>query len=161
MGNFHAVALPSIVTCSRGNRACIPNALPVCFWHSLQWHMDLRSGSGPLVVTRSCPQLHEAVRVLMAEACPDSGLPPGVFALSGGCAAVSAFARPVTVAPMSATAPLVIIERLEYLAFMTGLHLLTVFFGVRLHGSLQQLNVRQLPCPVEQPFLRAVEAEHR
>jgi hypothetical protein len=40
------------------------NALPVCFWQFLQWHKDLRSGSGPSVVTLSCPQLHDALRVV-------------------------------------------------------------------------------------------------
>src|SRR5688572_16357972 len=66
MGNFHAVDLPSIVTCSFGKRACTTKTLPDCFWHKLHWQMLIRSGSGPLQVTRSCPQLHEAVRVAMA-----------------------------------------------------------------------------------------------
>src|SRR3954468_11875643 len=36
---------PANVTFSAGKRACTPKALPVRFWHALQWHMDTRTGS--------------------------------------------------------------------------------------------------------------------
>jgi hypothetical protein len=63
LGNVHVVDWPSIVTCSIGSRACTLSTLPVRFWHSLHWHRDIRSGSGPSYVTLSFPQLHEALRV--------------------------------------------------------------------------------------------------
>lgn len=62
----HCVARPSIVTPSRGKRACVPNTLPVRFWHSRQWHMEMRTGS-PSHVRRSCPQLHDATRLVIAQ----------------------------------------------------------------------------------------------
>jgi hypothetical protein len=60
-------AAPSIVTAARGKRACVANTLPVRFWQSRQWQMDTRSGA-PAQVMRSCPQLHDATRLVMAVA---------------------------------------------------------------------------------------------
>src|SRR5688572_4332388 len=92
------------------------NALPDCFWHKLQWHREIRSGSGPLHVTRSCPQLHEAVRVLVAEPWPVLGSPAPAFSLPGvGCAS----ARPVSTVPTSASAPTPTTDRLEYSVFIS------------------------------------------
>src|SRR5437868_10722608 len=52
-------------TRSAGNRAWIPNALPVRRWQARQWHMEIRIGS-PSAVRVSCPQLQEASRTLVA-----------------------------------------------------------------------------------------------
>ena len=65
----HCVERPSIVTCSRGNRACVPKTLPVRFWQALQWHIEMRTGS-PSQVTLSFPQLHEPARDVIARPIP-------------------------------------------------------------------------------------------
>src|SRR5919204_1472941 len=56
---------PATRTRSAGNRAWIPNALPVRRWQARQWHMEIRIGS-PSAVRVSCPQLQEASRTLVA-----------------------------------------------------------------------------------------------
>src|SRR5262249_43808238 len=59
----HAVEEPSIVALSRGQRAWAAKRLPVRFWHSRQWQIEIRTGS-PVTVTRNCPQEQDAVRVV-------------------------------------------------------------------------------------------------
>jgi hypothetical protein len=54
---------PSVVTCSASNRAWTPKTLPVRRWQARQWQIETRTGS-PSTVSRSCPQLHAACRVL-------------------------------------------------------------------------------------------------
>jgi hypothetical protein len=66
LGNVHVFDWPSTVEYSIGSRACTLSTLPVRFWHSLHWHRDMRSGSGPSYVTLSFPQLHEALRVAIS-----------------------------------------------------------------------------------------------
>src|SRR5919198_4058631 len=60
----YSVERPATRTRSAGNRAWIPNALPVRRWHARQWHMEIRIGS-PSAVRVSCPQLQEASRRLL------------------------------------------------------------------------------------------------
>ena len=54
---------PSVVTRSASNRAWTPKTLPVRRWQARQWQIETRTGS-PSTVSRSCPQLHAACRVL-------------------------------------------------------------------------------------------------
>src|SRR5688572_2810483 len=77
--------------------------------------MTTRSGSGPVQVTRSCPQLHEAVRVLMADPCPE----------------LESAARAIVVAT-PARAATAMTSRLEYLVVMLSLHRLLSAFD-RIH----------------------------
>src|SRR5919197_64707 len=60
----YSVERPATRTRSAGNRAWIPNALPVRRWQARQWHMEIRIGS-PSAVSVSCPQLQEASRTLV------------------------------------------------------------------------------------------------
>src|ERR671931_264589 len=60
----YSVERPATRTRSAGNRAWIPNALPVRRWQARQWHMEIRIGS-PSAVRVSCPQLQEASRTLV------------------------------------------------------------------------------------------------
>jgi hypothetical protein len=46
---------------ARESAPAFAKTLPVRFWHSRQWQMEMRTGS-PSHVRRSCPQLHDATR---------------------------------------------------------------------------------------------------
>ena len=62
---MYSVASPSIRTCSRGQRACIANALPVRRWQARQWQIETLTGS-PSTSTASCPHEQDARRVTMS-----------------------------------------------------------------------------------------------
>ena len=49
---MYSFARPEICTRSAGNRAWIPNALPVRRWQARQWQMLIRTGS-PVTSRRS------------------------------------------------------------------------------------------------------------
>ena len=56
---------PSIRTPARSKRACTPKALPVLRWHAWQWQTDTQAGAQE-TWARSCPQLQDAIRNVMA-----------------------------------------------------------------------------------------------
>jgi hypothetical protein len=62
----YSLLCPSIVTASSGNRACMPNTLPVRFWQARQWQMDTRTGS-PRVWMMRFPQRQVAWRLVMED----------------------------------------------------------------------------------------------
>jgi hypothetical protein len=50
--------------CPFGNRAWVPNTLPVRLWQSRQWQTEIRTGS-PSQSILNCPQAQAACRVVM------------------------------------------------------------------------------------------------
>src|SRR5438046_10768392 len=61
----NAVDDPLICALFLGKRAWTPKTLPVRRWHAKQWQTETRIGS-TAVTTVSCPQLHDAVRTVIA-----------------------------------------------------------------------------------------------